>query len=126
LEALARLKRGDAVGSGAVDDAARGLERADSRYHLAYVLNSAASIDLQTGHFDRARTRAEAALRSAEIVDRVAEVQRANLILAAGAEDGGRVEGARHRLETLKTADLLAPPGRLRAILPALQSFLPS
>ena len=124
LDALARLKRGDAGASTAVDAAAHALERADSRYHLAFVLNTAAQLDLAAGRCADAERRADAALRSAEVVDRVSEVRRARLLLAALAAHRGRDDEARRLLAGDELGDSTFLPARCRAILSGLQHLL--
>jgi hypothetical protein len=124
LTALAKLAQGD---DGAeMDEAVRALERADSRYHIAYVQNTAAIIDLQAGRLRDARRRADAAKRAAEAVERTGETRRAELLLAAVDAREGRPENARVLLTRVGAEDSASLPRRTRDILPLLAELIAS
>jgi hypothetical protein len=120
LPALARLERGDSDASREVDEAVRGLARVDSCYHLAYVQNAAAAVDLRAGRLGEARRRAEAAMRAAESVERAAEVARSELLLAAIDSREGRPEAAKRLLGSARQPQWASLPRRTRDILPLL------
>jgi len=120
LEAVARLRAGDAGADAAVDAAARALERIDSQYHLGSVLNTAAAIDLHAGRLAAARRRAGAALRASTVANRDVEIRRAHLVLAAVEAREGRPDGARAELDAAGPVDADALPAHARALLAAL------
>jgi DNA-binding SARP family transcriptional activator/tetratricopeptide (TPR) repeat protein len=126
LGALAKLARGDDGAEREMDDAVRALERADSRYHIAYVQNTAAAMDLSAGRLRDARRRADAAKRAAEAVERTGETWRAELLLAAVDAREGRRENARLLLSGARPDDLASLPRRTRDILPLLAELIAS
>jgi hypothetical protein len=126
LVALARLQRGDDGAGREIDEAVRALERADSRYHLAYVLNAAAVVDLRASRLEDARRHADAAKRAADAVERTGEARRAELLLAAIDAREGRPDAARRCLKGARPADSAFLPRRTRDILPLLAELIAS
>ncbi|HXJ19536.1 MAG TPA: AAA family ATPase [Polyangia bacterium] len=124
LAALARLESGDEEGAGELDGAIQALERVDSRYHLAYVLNTAAQIAFRRGMLAEARRRSEAAKRAADAVERIGESRRAELVLAAIEAREGRPEPARRFVAGARPEDLASLPRRTRDILPLLRELV--
>jgi hypothetical protein len=124
LEALARLKNGDETATAAVDAAAEEIERVDSRYHLAFVLDAAAEIDVEAGRLERALRRADSARRSAAVVDRIVEVQRARLVAAAIAVREQRCDEGRQIVREIENANPERLPARLSARVQQIRQLL--
>jgi hypothetical protein len=85
LDALARLADGRPGADAAVDRAIADLIDADCKHQLAYVLNTAAALDLDRGRLDTTRARAEKARATARTAARPAEVVVAGALLARAA-----------------------------------------
>jgi DNA-binding SARP family transcriptional activator/tetratricopeptide (TPR) repeat protein len=126
LAALAHFERGDEDAAGEVDEAVRALERVDSRYHLAYVLNTAAVVDLRAGRLVDARRRAAAAKVAADAVERTGETRRAEMLLAAIDAREGRPENARLLVKGARPEDFASLPRRSRDILSLLTDLVSS
>ncbi len=113
LEALARCALGDAEATADVDRAAARLRLVDSKWMLAYVQNAAAALDLESGHPEAGRRRAEDALTAAEAVGRRSEAALARALLARlSLEEDDPGAAARH-LKAVQ--DDLAQPHALSA-----------
>jgi predicted ATPase len=102
LSALTKVARGDREATGEVERALTGLRAIDTKGHLAYALNFMARLDLAAGNVALAQTRAEEALRAAEIVGRRTEVARARTVLAELAHRSGERSSANAHLEALR------------------------
>jgi DNA-binding SARP family transcriptional activator len=126
LAALARLAKSEDGAEREMDEAVRALERADSRYHVAYVQNTAAVMDLSAGRLRDARRRADAAKRAAEAVERTGETRRAEMLLAMVDAREGRSDTARLLLSRAQSDDSASLPRRTRDILPLLAELIAS
>jgi hypothetical protein len=124
LAALAHFERGDDDAAREVDEAVRALERVDSLYHLAYVLNAAALVDLRAGRLGEARRRAEGARRAANVVERMGETRRAEMLLAAVEAREGRPEKAQRLVTAARPEDSAFLPRRTRDILSLLTELV--
>jgi predicted ATPase len=102
LSALTKVARGDGDGAEAIERALAGLRAIDTKGHLAYALNFLANLDLGAGYLERAKARAEEALRAAEAVGRRTEVARARTVLGQVAHRTGAVASASAELEALR------------------------
>jgi hypothetical protein len=120
LEALAHLGLGDRGASATVDAAAGALAAIDSQFHLAYVLNTAAAIDLRGGRVEGARRRAEAGLAAATTADREVEIRRARVLLARVAATGGKAVEAARLADELGASDPDELPAHTRKLLDGL------
>jgi DNA-binding SARP family transcriptional activator len=102
LSALTKVARGDDDGAAAIECALASLRAIDTKGHLAYALNFMANLDLGTGDLERAKLRAEEALRAAEAVGRRTEVARARTVLGHVAHRTGAVASASAELAALR------------------------
>jgi hypothetical protein len=125
LEALARYRSRDPAASAALEASARALERIDSQYHLGYLLNTAASIDLEAQDTRAAGPHAEAGLRASLAAERDVEIRRAHLLVAAIARRDGRIDDARTAARALGPIDPDALPARARRLLTEITPLLP-
>jgi DNA-binding SARP family transcriptional activator len=107
LEALARSAAGEDVGT-ELDRAIDRLRAVDAKGMLAYVLNSAAVLDLARGDREAARVRAGEALQAAEIVGRSTQAVIARAVLGRVALADGDRATAMRQLDTLRE-DVGAP-----------------
>ncbi len=109
IEVLARRMSGD--DSAELDGAIGALRAVDDKSRLAYVLNLAASIQLQAGEVQTAAAIAADALSLAEAIGERNESALAHATLAEVAIAGGDAAQAERQLETLRA--LLETPGLL-------------
>ncbi len=109
IEVLARRMSGDHTAE--LDGAFSALRAADDKSRLAYVLNLAASIQLQAGEMQTAAAIAADALSLAEAIGERNESALAHATLAEVAIAGGDAAQAERQLETLRA--LLETPGLL-------------
>ncbi len=111
LATLARCQRGETEAERGLDAAIARLRDADSKGHLAFVLNRAAELDLAAGRIELAAARASEALESAQQVGRRGQTALARLLLAQVAERrGDRVTA---RCELAAAAEQNRPAGAL-------------
>lgn len=101
------------------------LRSVDDKAHLAYVLNHAAALALETGRLDDAYAAASAALVAAGAFGRVTEVAVAEALLAGVACGRGRhAEAAAHLLPWVAMAPGAQPPSaRARAFIERARRF---
>jgi hypothetical protein len=85
LAALCRYASGDDASRDALARSIDSLRNVDAKQRLTYVLTRAAAIDERRGDVASARTRAEEALRLAEILERPSDIARARAVLGKGA-----------------------------------------
>lgn len=83
FDVLARASSGESGIDDELERALQTLRDIDNHSFLAYALRVAGSLDLATGHIDRARVRAEEGLASAMRVGADAEIARVQELLAA-------------------------------------------
>jgi len=102
LRALARLMLRLPDARADVDRALDKLREIDTKGHLAYASNVVAEIDIAEGAIDRARGRAEDALKAAEAIGRRTEMARARSILSRIALLEGDPKTARAHIESLR------------------------
>jgi DNA-binding SARP family transcriptional activator len=107
LEALARSAAGEDVGA-QLDRAIDRLRAVDAKGMLAYVLNSAAALDLARGGRETARARAKEALQAAEIVGRSTQTVIARAVLGRLALADGDGATAMQQLDAVRE-DVGAP-----------------
>ncbi len=108
LDALARLMLGEPGANERTEAALAVLRRLDAKALLARALTVAAAADLDRGDVASAATRAEEALRAAEIVGRRSEVVLALALLTRGAERIGDASAA-HGYQQKLAAELPDP-----------------
>lgn len=82
LDLLARMLDGDATADEPFERALDDVRAADAKTMLSTLLNFAAENDLAAGRLDRARQRAEEALRAASVVERKNQIALARGLLA--------------------------------------------
>lgn len=111
LATLARCQRGERSAERDLDAAIERLREADSKSHLAFVLNRAAEQDLAADRVDLAAARASEALESAQRVGRRGQTALARLLLAQVAERRGDLASARRELAAAAEQNL--PAGAL-------------
>lgn len=98
LRALVAARREEPGAEAELGRAIGSLRAADSKLHLAFVLNHAALRDLEANRRERAAERAAEALAAAAAVGRRGQVARARWLLARIALAGGDRAGARREL----------------------------
>ncbi|HYG86024.1 MAG TPA: AAA family ATPase [Azospirillum sp.] len=106
LSALCRLARDDPGAEDDLDAALNALVVADAKHRLASTLLFAADLDIRTGRYPRASTRAREALRLASLLDLPNEMACAHIALARIAE--GMQDDAGRRSHAAALRDLLA------------------
>lgn len=100
----------------AIDDETTGLEAAledlriaDAKHRLAYVLTRAALLDCERCRLDAAGTRAEEALRYAQLLERPTELLLAQAVLAHRARSVGDKAGATRWAQEVKQVTAAGP-----------------
>jgi hypothetical protein len=119
LRALARLALGEDGALTSAEDALRALRAADSKAHVAYVLNALAAHEASRSRREAAEQHARAALLAAEVVGQKSEAAVARSRLAQVALDREDCDEAERLLEP-SARDIearLALSGRARAAL---------
>jgi len=113
--ALRRPAAASAADLDALQKSIAELRSVDDKAHLAYVLNHAAALALETGRVDDARAAASAALVAAKAVGRSTEVAVAQALLAGVACTGGCSEEAAAHLSPWVASELGSDPPSARA-----------
>jgi hypothetical protein len=119
LDALIGYARGKKSGD-ALQQAFHELRMVDAKHRLAYVLTRAAELDVQHGHAELARRRAEEALAIAELLERPTERARCRLVLARVALELGDREDLESQLSVLAGADFCTASSHARRAIEAL------
>jgi DNA-binding SARP family transcriptional activator len=111
VDALCRLAEGDPPADAELASALDALTAADAKHRLAFALNEAAGLDFRDGRHDRARSRANEALRLAELLELPSELAIAHVRLARLADataDRTSIETHVTALRTLLSANISA------------------
>jgi len=108
VDALCRSAEGKVSAETDLEAALAALAAADAKHRLAFALNQAACLDLAHGRLERARERAEQALRLAELLDLPTERTIAHVRLARCA--AATADRAACRQHTAALEALLAAP----------------
>jgi DNA-binding SARP family transcriptional activator len=120
LAALAAIRLGDSIGRAALTDTIARLQSIDAKFVLAYVLNSAAELDLGARRWQEAREHAKDGLAAARVSDRAPEIVRARVLLAQASFGAADVKAAERELAEIDAADVAQLSARMRAILDRL------
>lgn len=102
LSAVCGLARGVEGAGEALDSALEALAVADAKHRLACALTFAAEVDARAGRHDRARQRAEEALRLASLLDLPSEMACAHAALVGIAEAMGDDAARRAHCDALR------------------------
>ncbi len=111
VDALCRLAEGDALADAELVSALDALTVTDAKHRLAFALNEAAALDFRDGRHDRARSRANEALRLAELLELPSERAIAYVRLARLADaraERASIEAHVTALRTLLSANISA------------------
>lgn len=88
---------------GELDAALQGLQIADAKHRLAYVLTRSALLDYERGRVDAATMHAEESLAYAELLERATETMLAHLVLGLCKQSSGDVaQSTRHFAEVAR------------------------
>lgn len=83
----------------------RVLREADAKHRLAFVLNSAARLDLRRNHYDSAIERAKEALTCAIILDRCSDMVYSHALLALAFYENGDMSNCSVHIDAIRSID---------------------